>query len=71
MPRVAAENSLAEYVFPLISSSAKDPEIEEPVWTDRLLTTMKFLNEKGIGTLISLSGLKLAQVQPNTLLFVR
>jgi hypothetical protein len=45
--RVAAENSIAEYVFPLISSSAKDPEIEEPVWTDRFLTTMKFLNERG------------------------
>ncbi|KAF8271886.1 armadillo-type protein [Lactarius quietus] len=44
--KVAAENTLAEYVFPLISSSAKDSEIEESIWTDRLLTTMKFLNEK-------------------------
>jgi sister-chromatid-cohesion protein PDS5 len=69
--RVAAENSIAEYVFPLITSSAKDPEIEEPVWTDRFLTTMKFLNERGINYLISFSGLKIAQVQPNTLLFVR
>ncbi|KAH9161402.1 hypothetical protein EDB89DRAFT_2080638 [Lactarius sanguifluus] len=59
--KVAAENSLAEYVFPLIASSAKDPEIEEPIWTDRLLTTMKFLNERSIGSLISFSGLKIAQ----------
>jgi sister-chromatid-cohesion protein PDS5 len=59
--RVAAEHSLAEYVFPLISSSAKDPEIEEPIWTDRILTTMKFLNEKGISTLIGFSGLKIAR----------
>jgi sister-chromatid-cohesion protein PDS5 len=69
--RVAAENSIAEYVFPLITLSAKDPEIEEPIWTDRLLTTMKFLNERGINYLISFSGLKIAQVQPNTLLFAR
>ncbi|KAH9039613.1 armadillo-type protein [Lactarius pseudohatsudake] len=59
--KVAAENSLAEYVFPLIASSAKDPEIEEPIWTDRLLTTMKFLNERGIGSLISFSGLKITR----------
>ena len=71
MSRVAAENSIAEYVFPLITSSAKEPEIEEPIWTDRLLTTMKFLNERGINHLISFSGLKLAQVQSNTWLFGR
>jgi hypothetical protein len=62
IPRAAAEHALAEYIFPLIPSSFKESEIEESIWTDRLLTAMKFLNEKAIGFLISLSGLKIAQV---------
>ena len=60
IPRAAAENTLAEYVFPLISSSSKENEVDESIWTDRLLTTMKFFNEKTIGSLISFSGLKIA-----------
>lgn len=71
MSRVAAENALADYIFPLLASSIKDPEMEEPIWTDRLLTTMKFLNERCMSSLISFSGLKIAQVQSNTLLFLR
>jgi sister chromatid cohesion protein PDS5 len=58
--RAAAEHALAEYIFPLIPSSFNDGEIEESIWTDRLLTTMKYLNEKAISSLISFSGLKIA-----------
>lgn len=67
--RAAAEHALAEYIFPLIPSYFT--EIEESTWTDRLLTTMKFLNERTISSLISFSGLKIMQVQPNTLLLIR
>ncbi|KAI0305166.1 hypothetical protein B0F90DRAFT_1808987 [Multifurca ochricompacta] len=58
--KAAAEHALAEYVFPLVSSS-KEAEIEESTWTDRLLMTMKFLNGKAISCLISFSGLKIAR----------
>jgi sister chromatid cohesion protein PDS5 len=60
--RAAAEHALAEYIFPLVPSSFKEGEIEESIWTDRLLTTMTFLNEKAISSLISFSGLKITQV---------
>ncbi|KAI0251942.1 armadillo-type protein [Lactifluus subvellereus] len=59
--KAAAEHALAEYVFPLTASSSKENEIEEPTWTDRLLTTMRFLNERAVSSLISFSGLKIAR----------
>ncbi|KAF8491907.1 armadillo-type protein [Russula emetica] len=59
--KATAEHALAEYVFPLISSYLKENEIDESTWTDRLLTTMKFLNERIISSLISFSGLKTAR----------
>ncbi|KAH9990948.1 armadillo-type protein [Russula compacta] len=55
--KAAAEHALAEYIFPLIPSYFT--EIEESTWTDRLLTTIKFLNERTISSLISFSGLKI------------
>ncbi|KAH9985602.1 armadillo-type protein [Russula vinacea] len=64
--KATAEHALAEYVFPLVSSYLKENEIEESTWTDRLLTTMKFFNERTIGSLISFSGLKITQVLPRT-----
>ncbi|KAN0111727.1 Armadillo-type fold [Russula decolorans] len=59
--KATAEHALAEYVFPLISSYLKEIEIDESTWSDRLLTTMKFLNERTISSLISFSGLKIAR----------
>ncbi|KAI9511424.1 armadillo-type protein [Russula earlei] len=57
--KVTAEHALAEYIFPLITSYSRENEIKESTWTDRLLTTMKFLNERTINSLISFSGLKI------------
>ena len=54
--RPVAEQVLFDYILP---PPGKD---EEAAWTDRLLTTMEFLDEKAIGILMSLSGLKLAYV---------
>jgi sister chromatid cohesion protein PDS5 len=71
MFRAAAEHTLAEYVFPLIALSSKENEIEETTWTDRLLTTMRFLSERAVNSLVSFSGLKIAQVLLDTLLFFR
>ncbi|KAI0280430.1 armadillo-type protein [Russula aff. rugulosa BPL654] len=59
--KATAEHALAEYVFPLISSYLKENEIDESTWTDRLLTTMKFLNERTVSSVISFSGLKIAR----------
>ncbi|KAH9968243.1 armadillo-type protein [Russula dissimulans] len=64
--KAAAERALAEYIFPLIPSYSKENEIDEFTWTDRLLTTMKFLNERTVNSLISFSGLKLMHVSPST-----
>ncbi|KAI0264684.1 armadillo-type protein [Gloeopeniophorella convolvens] len=58
--KAVAEHTLAEFVFPLLASS-READMDESVWTDRLLTTMKFLDEKAIASLISFSGLKLAR----------
>lgn len=40
------------------SVGGKDKDVDVAAWTDRLLTTMRFLSEKSIAILISLSGIK-------------
>ena len=51
---------MAEYVlpFPATGSNAKGNDIDESVWTDRLLNTMKYMDETAIKALLSLTGLK-------------
>ena len=58
--RSIAEQVLAEYVFPLQPSGSKAADVNEVAWTERLLHTMKFLDEKATQHLINLSGLKTA-----------
>ncbi|KAI0064905.1 cohesin-associated protein Pds5 [Artomyces pyxidatus] len=55
--KAAVEPVLAEYVFPLPSTSSKG-DVDEVAWTDKLLTTMKFLDEKAINTLLGTSSIK-------------
>ncbi|KAH8116096.1 armadillo-type protein [Phellopilus nigrolimitatus] len=45
---------IAEYILPVPSKGD-----DEVAWTDRLLTVMRFLDEKGIATLLNISTLKL------------
>ena len=59
--RAIAEQVLAEFILPLPASPApasKNTDIDEGPWTDRLLLTMKFLDETAVNTLLSFSGLK-------------
>ena len=60
--RSLAEQVIFDYILPLpsiaTSSATKEKEIDEVSWTDRLLITMRHLNEKSIVVLIGLSGLK-------------
>jgi sister-chromatid-cohesion protein PDS5 len=53
---------LSDYILPLPSSSApstsKSVDVDEAAWTDRLLNTMKFLDEKGIKALLGMAGIK-------------
>ncbi|OBZ77502.1 Sister chromatid cohesion protein pds5 [Grifola frondosa] len=59
--KAVAEQILAEYILPLPSPSAstsKGSDIDEVAWTDRLLLTMRFLDEPAINALLSFSGLK-------------
>jgi sister-chromatid-cohesion protein PDS5 len=58
--RSIAEQVLADYVFPFQLSGSKATDINEVAWTERLLHTMKFLDEKSTQHLINLSGLKTA-----------
>jgi sister-chromatid-cohesion protein PDS5 len=60
LPRHVAEQVLADYIFPLpsTSSNGKGGEVDEVAWTERLLLTMKFLDDKAITSLLNLSGLK-------------
>jgi sister chromatid cohesion protein PDS5 len=51
-----------EYILPLssssISSTSKASDVDEVAWTDRLLQTMKYLEEKAINAILTLTGLK-------------
>jgi len=58
--RSIAEQVLAEYVFPLQPSGSKATDVNEVAWTERLLHTMRFLDEKATQQLMNLSGLKTA-----------
>lgn len=55
----------ALYILPLPSSATTRPstskntlEIDDGAWTERLLTVMKFLDEKAIQGLLLLTGVK-------------
>ncbi|GLB39171.1 putative cohesin-associated protein pds5 [Lyophyllum shimeji] len=60
--RTVVEEVVMDYIFPLPSSStastSKGGEVDEVAWTDRLLHTMKYLEEKSINAVLVLSGLK-------------
>lgn len=58
--RPIATKVVAEYVLPLPS---KGDDVE--AWTDQLLTTMNFLDEKATNALFGISGLKAACVAMN------
>ncbi|KAF9652585.1 ARM repeat-containing protein [Thelephora ganbajun] len=62
--RLIAEQVLADYIFPLQLSGSKTTDVNEVGWTERLLHTMKFLDEKATQHLINLSGLKTARPGP-------
>ncbi|KAI0646530.1 armadillo-type protein [Trametes meyenii] len=60
--KAIAEQTIADFILPLpslpSSSSSKGAEIDEVAWTDRLLLTMRYLDEVSINTLYSFSNLK-------------
>jgi sister-chromatid-cohesion protein PDS5 len=51
---------MAEYILPLpaIGSNTKGNDTDESAWTDRLLNTMKYMDETAIKALLTLTGLK-------------
>jgi sister-chromatid-cohesion protein PDS5 len=71
--RPAAEQVLADYIFPLPSASSAStgtgtggtskgagPEVDDGAWADRLLLVMRHLDERGIKhLLVTTSGLKI------------
>ncbi|GBE89081.1 armadillo-type protein [Sparassis latifolia] len=63
--KAVAEQVIAEYILPLpsppSSSTSKNTEIDEAAWTDRLLFTMRFLDETAINALLSFSALKVTR----------
>ncbi|KAF8067855.1 armadillo-type protein [Lyophyllum atratum] len=65
--RTVVEQVVMDYILPLPSSStpstSKGAEVDEVGWTDRLLNTMKYLEEKSINAILVLSALK--QIRPN------
>ncbi|KAG6833054.1 hypothetical protein H0H87_012065 [Tephrocybe sp. NHM501043] len=65
--RTAVEQVVMEHILPLpsasTSSTSKGGEVDEVAWTDRLLHTMKYLEDRATNALLLLLGLK--QVRPN------
>ncbi|TFK86665.1 hypothetical protein K466DRAFT_492369 [Polyporus arcularius HHB13444] len=57
-----AEETIAEYILPLptppAASSSKGSEVDEVAWTDRLLLTMRHLDDVSVNTLYSFSNVK-------------
>lgn len=62
--KAAAEQVIADYILPLPSSStssastSKNVDIDEVAWTDHLLNTMQHLDDLGVNTILSMSGIK-------------
>lgn len=62
--KAAAEQVIANYVLPLPSSStnsastSKNVEVDETAWTDHLLSVMQHLDDLGVNTILSMSGIK-------------
>ncbi|KAF8999085.1 armadillo-type protein [Cyathus striatus] len=65
--RSVVEQVVADHIFPLPSPSATTSaatgkstasEVDEVAWTERLLNTMRFLSDKSVNALLSLTGLK-------------
>lgn len=46
------------YILPLSTSGSKTGEVDELLWTDKLLNVMRHLSDKSIEILISLSTVK-------------
>ena len=59
---------IAEYILPLpaaSSSSGKTAEVDEVAWTERLLCTMRFLDETASNSLRALSNIRGVYVYPS------
>ncbi|EGO03586.1 hypothetical protein SERLA73DRAFT_46084 [Serpula lacrymans var. lacrymans S7.3] len=59
--KVVAEQVAADFIFPIPSispSASKNLEFDEATWTDKLLNTMNFLDEKAIHVALNSSGIK-------------
>ncbi|TBU45152.1 armadillo-type protein [Dichomitus squalens] len=63
--KALVEQTLADYILPLptlpASSASKGTETDEVAWTDRLLLTMRYLDEAAFGILSGLTNLKVVR----------
>ncbi|KAG1858786.1 armadillo-type protein [Suillus subalutaceus] len=66
--RLAAEQVIADFVFPLPSgssaSTSKNVDVNEVAWTDRLLNTMGYLDDRAVNAVLLLSGIKGSRPSP-------
>lgn len=63
--RIVVEQVIADYVFPLPSllnaasaSTSKNAEVDDVAWTERLLNTLRYLDDTAIIAVLSMSGIK-------------
>jgi hypothetical protein len=66
--RLAAEQVIADFVFPFPSASSastsKSVDVDEVAWTDRLLNIMGYLDDRGVNAVLLLSGIKGSRPSP-------
>lgn len=66
--RLAAEQVIADFIFPLPSASSastsKNVDVDEVAWTDRLLNVMGYLDNRGVNAVLLLSGIKGSRPSP-------
>ena len=63
--RIAVEQVIADYIFPLPSlsntastSTSKNAEVDDIAWTERLLNTLRYLDDTAIIAVLGMSGIK-------------
>ncbi|KAG2124196.1 armadillo-type protein [Suillus clintonianus] len=66
--KLAAEQVIADFVFPLPSvssaSTSKSVDVDEVAWTDQLLNTMSYLDDRGVNAVLLLSCIKGSRPSP-------
>lgn len=61
--RVVAEDIIARYILPLPTLGAKDKDVDEGAWTERLMRTIANVDQSTFESALSMTGLQSVYVE--------